>query len=233
MTPPAATRRTAAKQRVLDLLAERGTVRMKDLLAEGVRPGTVRHLVGTGAIASPARGVYSSWDSWSDQTDTVAAAVRTPRAVVCLVSAASVHGLVTAPPSHVWLAIPRRAWRPAVKDGAPPTVVVPMPAELVAADALPDGTANGVVERDFGGGQRARITTPARTVADLFRWAGVGLRMPDGSTRAAIPTSLAVEALQSARDNGEDVGDILRLAGAVGSRAQVEAALAATQAMRW
>jgi len=219
------------KSKVIDLLEERAVVRMRDFLAAGIPSNTVLRMAERGEIDGHVRGVYTLPGAFNDQTRTVAAAFRTPKAVVCLLSAASVHGLVTANPGRVWLAIPWGAWRPRVRDdGAPPMAVVRMAPYLVESGCDAD---IGVEERDFGHGQTARITGPARTVADLFRYAGCEVAMSDGTKEAPITTDLAVEALQTALANGTDAAEVRQWAGLVGSGRAVEAALAGGRAMRW
>jgi predicted transcriptional regulator of viral defense system len=100
------------------------------------------------------------------------ATVRVPKGVVCLVSALVFHELTTQSPDEVWLAIDRKVRHPA--DGFPPLRVV-----RFGGEALTAGTAVHPID-----GRAVRITTPAKTVADCFKY------------RNKIGISVAVEALR-------------------------------------
>lgn len=81
-----------------------------------------------------------------------------PKGVVCLLSALAFHGIGTQQPGAVWLAIPRGAWRP--RTDWPPLRLVHF------ADAA---HAAGVEEHPRDGGQ-VRVYSPAKTVADCFKF---------------------------------------------------------------
>lgn len=86
------------------------------------------------------------------------ACARVPNSVVCLLTALRVHGIGTQAPAEVWLAIPHKARVPRLPELRLRIVRFSGPAWTV-----------GVQETEFEG-VPARITTPARTVADCFRF---------------------------------------------------------------
>jgi predicted transcriptional regulator of viral defense system len=100
---------------------------------------------------------------------------RVPKGVFCLLTALRFHGLGTQNPLEVWLAVDRRAGVPQVDFTAVRTV-------RTSGAALTDG----IEERDVDG-VRIRVTSPARTVVDCFKF------------RNKIGVDVAVEALRDYR----------------------------------
>jgi predicted transcriptional regulator of viral defense system len=86
------------------------------------------------------------------------ACARVPNSVVCLLSALRVHGIGTQAPATVWLAIPHKARVPRLPGLRLRLVRFSGPAWTF-----------GVRATSFEG-VPARITTPARTVVDCFRF---------------------------------------------------------------
>lgn len=85
-------------------------------------------------------------------------AVAAPKAVICLVSALSFHGIGTQLPYQVWIAIDRRARAPALPY--PPLRVF-----RFSGDALSEGITEQQIE-----GESVRIYGVAKTLADLFKY---------------------------------------------------------------
>ena len=81
-----------------------------------------------------------------------------PNSIVCLLSALQVHEIGTQLPHQVWIAIPSKARPPALTD-----VGIRLVRFSGAAQTY------GVQETKFEG-VPARITSPARTVVDCFRF---------------------------------------------------------------
>lgn len=161
MMPPTGAQRT----RALDLLKDRGMLRLKDFLAEGIGPETLARLVREEAVVRPARGLYQLPDAQIEAAHTLAeAAALVPKGVVCLTSALQYHELTLQMPSAVWMAIERTAWRP--KIDYPRIRFV-----RFAGPSLTEGVVRHRIE-----GVEVPITDPARTIVDCFRYrAKVGL----------------------------------------------------------
>lgn len=122
----------------------------RDQLRTLVRQGTVEHV---------ARGLYRMADAEPTEHDSLAmACARVPKSVVCLLSALRVHEIGTQAPAEVWLAIPHKAR-------------APRPQAIRLAIVRFSGPAwdLGVTPATFEG-VPARITSPARTVVDCFRF---------------------------------------------------------------
>ena len=81
--PSAAARRL----RALDLLRDRGRVRLKEFVAEGIGPETLARLVQEKAVLRPVRGLYQLPGTQLEAAHALAeAAVLVPKGVVCLTS---------------------------------------------------------------------------------------------------------------------------------------------------
>ncbi|MBI4496612.1 MAG: transcriptional regulator [Chloroflexi bacterium] len=93
------------------------------------------------------------------QHETLAeAAKRVPNGVICLLSALAFHGLTTQSPQDVWMAIPEKAWKPRT-DSLPLHVV------RFSGPAYREG-----VEEHRVGRMPIRVYSPAKTVADCFKY---------------------------------------------------------------
>jgi predicted transcriptional regulator of viral defense system len=116
-------------------------------------------LVRSGKVERAGRGLYRLTDAGATENYSLAmACARVPRSVVCLLSALRVHEIGTQAPAQVWLAIPHKAR-------------IPRLAEIRLRIVRFSGPAwsYGVKDTAFEG-VPARITNPARTVADCFRF---------------------------------------------------------------
>ena len=133
--------------------------RPTQLKAAGLTPDQLPSLVRSGRVERVARGLYRLVDAEPTEHYSLAmACARVPRSVVCLLSALRVHGIGTQSPAEVWLAIPHKAR-------------IPRLPELRLRIVRFTGAAwtHGVQEVEFEG-VPARITNPARTIADCFRF---------------------------------------------------------------
>ena len=105
------------------------------------------------------RGLYRFAEAELTEHYTVAAVcARVPDSIVCLLSALSVHELGTQLPWQVWIAIPHNARTPRLPE---------LPVRVMRFSGA--SLRYGVVETTFEG-VPARITSPARTVVDCFRF---------------------------------------------------------------
>ena len=128
-------------------------------LARGIHPRDLYAARDSGEIAELSHGVFRRADApLASFPDLLAVAYRTPRAVVCLLSAAAVHDLTDEIPAAVEIAVPRSSRPPRISF--PPTRVFrfePSTFEL------------GLTHVEAAPGEPVRIYDPARTVVDLMR----------------------------------------------------------------
>jgi predicted transcriptional regulator of viral defense system len=146
-------------ERTLDLVKSLGLVRPKDLNQHGIPVIYLRRLLHRGELVQPARGVYAVAGHEPTLHHSLAmVSKRIPRGVVCLLSALAYHEIGTQLPSVVWLAIDQRSR---------PLVTTDLPAKIVrfGAQSLVEGVEEHSVE-----GVTMRITNPAKTVADCFKF---------------------------------------------------------------
>lgn len=155
------------------LLRRKSVIRTRDLARLGVPRTALETPLADGRISRLSHGVYAvAGHDVSEHHSLAQAAVRVPQGVVCLLSALVFHELTTQTPHEVWLAIDRKSRSPA--EGYPPLHVV-----RFGGGSLKAGTAVHPID-----GVPVRITTPAKTVADCFKY------------RNKIGISVAVEALR-------------------------------------
>ena len=134
-------------------------MRARDLDALGVPRVYLQRLVDKGLLERVDRGLYVQAEAQVTELHGVAEVMkRTPRGIICLLSALQLHGLTTEAPHAVWLMIDRNARAPRI---ASPKV------ELVRASGL--ALRHGVEMRTVEG-VLIQLTSPAKTVADCFRY---------------------------------------------------------------
>lgn len=127
--------------------------------ALGLDYNDLRSLVAAGAVEHVAHGLYHLTGAEPTEHHTLAAVcAQVPRSIVCLLSALKVHGIGTQLPREVWLAIPHKA--------RPPRVGV---AQVRLFRFSGAAWSYGVEDTQFEG-VPARITSPARTIVDCFRF---------------------------------------------------------------
>jgi predicted transcriptional regulator of viral defense system len=156
-----------------------GILRASKTREMGIHPRTLRALKDEGRIEQLSRGLYrlTELPSLSDP-DLVTVALSVPQGVVCLISALHFHTLTTEIPREVMLALPRGAKEPRLAH--PPIRVF-----RFSAKPFEDG-----VETHRIDDVEARIYSPAKTVADAFKF------------RNVLGTPVAVEALQTGLEEG-------------------------------
>lgn len=171
---------------LLRLFDERRFVRARDLAEFGIPRAYLSRLVERGRIRRVARGMYESVDAPSDERATLAeVCARVPHAVVCLFSAAQLYELTVATPYAVWVALPPGTPRPRLE-------FVTLEIAYVEPALL---TGSAVQVEDYFGAD-IRVTSPARTVVDMFRFRSrVGLEASLEVLRAYVRRRSTVDAL--------------------------------------
>jgi predicted transcriptional regulator of viral defense system len=183
---------TPHDQKLSRLFHKSAIIRTRDLAQVGLPRTALEAPLAAGMISRLCRGVYAvTGHDVSENHSLAQACFRVPRGVVCLLSALVFHELTTQSPHEIWLAIDLKARLPA--DGYPPLHVVRFGGETLNA-----GTAVHQID-----GIPVRITTPAKTVADCFKY------------RHKIGVTVAVEALREGWAKRlftmDDLGDMARV----------------------
>ena len=164
--------------------------RARDAAELGIDSRALRRLLDEGTVERLGRGLYRFAEAEPTEHYTLAAiCARVPGAIVCLLSALSVHGLGTQLPWQEWIAIPHKARTPRLPE-------LPVRVVRFSGASLRYGVENAVFE-----GVPARITSPARTVVDCFRF------------RRLVGKDVALEALRDAlRERRASADEIWRAA---------------------
>jgi predicted transcriptional regulator of viral defense system len=149
--------------------------RPRDLEPLDIPFAELRRLVGAGTVEKVGPGLYRLAAAEPCEFETLAmVASAAPSGIICLLSALGFHRIGTQVPHEVWLALDRKARRP-----------IRIPAKLRIVRFSGAMLTYGVEMHsilDVG----VRITSPARTVVDCFRY------------RTKLGLDVALEALRDA-----------------------------------
>ena len=155
----------------------RGMLRTSKAMRLGIHPRTLYALRDAADLEQVGRGLYRlSKAPPLSSPDLVPIAIRIPRAVVCLLSALTHHGLTTQVPHAVDIALPSRAHVPKV-DSIPlrvfcyPQSSFSAGVEVITVDDVP-----------------VEIFSPEKTITDCFKY------------RNKIGLDIAIEALRAYRE---------------------------------
>jgi predicted transcriptional regulator of viral defense system len=152
----------------------------------------MRMLERHGLVTKAGRGLYVPEASDLTEHHTVAeAAAAVPHGIVCLLTALRLHDLTTQAPFEVWMAINNKAWKPRI--AYPPLRIV-----RFSGTALTSGVETRVIE-----GIKVKLTSPAKTVADCFKY------------RNKIGLDVALEALRECLRQRKATRDEIAKAAAV------------------
>ena len=163
------------RARTLTLARRRQGVTWRELVKAGIHSQILTRLVANGELDRIARGLYRLPEqSLTEHHGLAIAAAAVPHGVVCLLSALQYHGIGTQLPSEVWMAIDRRARRPALRY--PPLRIV-----RYTGAALTAGVERHVIE-----GRPVKVYNVPKTLADCFKY------------RNKIGLGVALEALREA-----------------------------------
>lgn len=164
---------TTRAEKILELVRKAGVLRPRDLDPYGIPRTYLSRLCATGKLQRIGRGLYVLPGSDATEHHSLAEACkRVPKGVVCLLSALRFHEHTTQAPFEVWLAIGEKAWRPRMVY--PPLRIV----------RFSQTTLNAGVEKHKIEGVTVHVYSPAKTVADCFKY------------RNKIGLDVAIEALR-------------------------------------
>lgn len=178
------------RDRALSLARKRGVARARDFDAAGVPRVYLKRLQEEGALLRIGRGLYQHPNATLSAHHSLAeAALAAPKGVVGLLSALQFHQLTTQTPHEVWMLTPSKAWTP----NAPPVKLRILRASGASFTAG--------VEHHLIDGVKVAVTSPAKTVADCFKY------------RSKVGLDVALEALREGlRTKRASADDIWRFA---------------------
>lgn len=163
----------SAEERVRRLIQDIGVLRPRDLAAHGIPPRYASRLAQRGLLERIDRGVYAATEGEIHEYQSlVEASRRIPQGVICLLSALRFHNLTTQAPFEVWVMVDDHAY-------APRATQLPLRIVYASGASLTEG-----VEEHRVQATPIRITCPAKTVADCFKY------------RSKVGLDVALEALR-------------------------------------
>lgn len=156
-------------------LAKQGVFRARDLAAVGVPRYRLKELIEGGALRKTGRGLYMPQSAdITENHSLVQLAARSPKAVVCLLTALRFHDLTTENPEVIYVLLPKGVKRPRITSP-----------QLDITWASGESYFQGIEEHIMGG-VTVKITSAAKTVADCFKY------------RNKVGIAVAAEALRDA-----------------------------------
>ena len=206
----------AAGQRdsLRSLMTDGRVMRWSEMEARGISRRAMMGMLSGGELVRVDHGLYRLADAPVDSMadwDDIAAKYTSEGFVICLLTAAKHHGLITQMPADIWVGLPH---------GAKPTKAgvraVPWRRTDISS-GKPHAFWTEGVERVEAGGRSYKITGPARTVVDLYRWRH---KLPDGER-------IYLEALREYDDKRMDRGALRRIARVFGVSEEISELLMA------
>jgi predicted transcriptional regulator of viral defense system len=180
----------SASERIGQLLHGVGVLRPRDLAAHGIPPRYASRLAQRGLLERIDHGLYTAADGDIHEYQSLAeVSRRLPYAIICLLSALRFHDLTTQAPFEVWVLVDDHAY-------VPRTTRLPVRVTYASGAALTAG-----VEEHRILGVPVRVTSPAKTVADCFKY------------RSKVGLDVALEALRETwRERRATMDDLWRYA---------------------
>lgn len=178
------------QEKTMQYVRQNRIVRPRDVESIGIPREYLLRLHRQGKLVRSGRGIYTLPDAAITERHTYAEVVkRVPEAVLCLLSALAFHQVTTQNPVSVWIALRKGARKPAITTPSLKVVRLTEPS-LIAG-----------VEKHRVEGVMIRVYSPAKTVADCFKF------------RNKIGLDIAIEALKDClRQKKATVNDIYRYA---------------------
>ena len=164
--------------------------RPRDVAPHGISHRDLQGLVSDGTVEKLGKGLYRLSAAEPTELDTIAmVAAKIPNATMCLLAALSFHDIGTESPHEIWIAIDRKAHKP-----------THFPARVRVIRYSGAMLTYGVM-RSVAQGVPFRVTSPARTVVDCFRY------------RNKLGLDVGLEALHDVlRSQSATVDEIMRAA---------------------
>lgn len=187
------------------MAASNAPMTIKELQALGASRATVHRMVENDLLERLAHGVYGLPERGSPYLGWAGLSLRVPSAVFCLTSAATFHEITQDMETRTVIAVPHALGQ--VQGGRGKSY--PVRVKLVRWRD-PEAFQHGVETHEIDG-VSVRITSPARTVVDMFRFSGLN----PGCRKVRIQDEAFLDCLSRALDPARQVthaDDILAIA---------------------
>jgi predicted transcriptional regulator of viral defense system len=146
-------------ERLLEIAREKKLIKPKDLTTEKIPTVYLSRLVKQGKLLQVGYGLYTLPETRFDENQSLLEVQHlVPGGIFCLLTALQFHNLTTQNPFQVWLAVDRKAAVPRIRSIQ--NRIFRMSGEMFSA---------GIEEHQVGGGA-IRVYSPAKTVADCFKY---------------------------------------------------------------
>jgi predicted transcriptional regulator of viral defense system len=179
------------QRRALGVLVASGRpLSLKDLERFGVNRMTANQLLSSGLVERPVRGVYHAPSAYDDQRVFWAALSLGFDVVFSLMSAASFHGLTEESVGRPTVALP-------IKARIPSSESTEIPVDYIRWN---ERDRERFVDEHEIQGVSVRVTSPARTIVDLFRFSELNTKNTSG---ALVSDSSFFEALGRFMSKGD------------------------------
>jgi len=155
-----------------------GILKYSAIMEAGFHPDSLSTLVKEGKIDKIARGIYKLAGrnrAFERYPDFVTASIQAPRGVICLLSALSFHEITTEIPRYVNIAIPQGTHAYRIKYP---------PVRFYRFDFK--SWENGIEKHKIGG-YEIKIYSPAKTVADCFKFRNkIGMNIARDALKSSV-----------------------------------------------
>ncbi len=136
-----------------------GQLRMSEALKYGISRYSLYKMRDNNILEQVSRGIYRLVDlPPMSNPDLVTVSLRFPKAVICLISALSYHGMTTQIPHVITVAVPRGIRMPSLENP-------PVHAYKFSAEAFNAGIETHLIDRT-----RVKIYSAEKTLADCFKY---------------------------------------------------------------
>ena len=148
------------REKLLEFAKKRKVFRARDVEAElNISRMYIQRLCEEGKLIRIGRGLYSiAENDFTETQSLLEVAAKVPSSVVCLLSALHFHDLTTQNPFEIWIAIKRNAWYPKIET-------VGVRVFRFAPKVYQAGVETHLID-----GVELKVYSPAKTVADCFRY---------------------------------------------------------------
>lgn len=200
---------SGAEERVRKIFRDQGgMLSSSEAYALGIHYQTLARMLEQGVLERPARGLYAlaGQEILHGDLDLMRIARKVPKAVICLISALSFHGLTTQIPHAVYIALPKGGWKPSLKY--PRLEIFWLSEDMYQAG----------IERHALEGIDIAVYSIEKTIADCFKF------------RAKIGEDVAIEALSEyMRSEHRNISLLVQFADMIHVRSVMEPYMKALQ----
>lgn len=200
---------SGAEERVRKIFRDQGgMLSSSEAYALGIHYQTLARMLEQGVLERPARGLYTlaGQEILHGDLDLMRVARKVPKAVICLISALSFHGLTTQIPHAVYIALPKGGWKPSLKY--PRLEIFWLSEDMYQAG----------IERHALEGIDIAVYSIEKTIADCFKF------------RAKIGEDVAIEALSEyMRSEHRNISLLVQFADMIHVRSVIEPYMKALQ----